>query len=110
MKILAQSFSVGDYHVNGPEGFKFASASIGDVVGGALTYVFAFAGIGLLLMIIRSGYTLMLSAGDAKKLALGRTSLTNAIVGFVIIFAAFWIVQIAGVMFGWHSIGLIFGQ
>ncbi len=111
MKLLAQSFSIGDYTIQGPQNFAFANATIGTIIGQSLSYIFGFAGIGLLLMIIASGFTLMTSAGDPKKMEKGKATLTNAIIGFLIIFAAFWIVQIAGIIFGWQSsIGAIFGQ
>lgn len=109
MKLLAQSFDIGNFHISGPtqtEGgvISLTNDSLPSIIASSLSFVFAFAGIGLLLMIIRAGFTLMMSAGDAKKLASGRTALTNAIVGFIIIFSAFWIVQIAGTIFGWDSI------
>ncbi len=113
MNALAQNIKFGDYSIDGPLGAPFSTsgAPIGPVIGRALPYVFAFAGIGLLLMIIRSGFTLMLSAGDAKKMEKGKATLTNAIIGFILIFVAFWVVQILGIMFGWQSsIGTIFGQ
>ena len=112
MKLLAQSFGIGDYTIQGPLGQgPLGEANIGTIIGQSLPYVFGFAGLGLLLMIIASGFTLMTSAGDPKKMEKGKATLTNAIIGFLIIFAAFWIVQIAGVIFGWQSsIGTIFGQ
>lgn len=103
-RVLAQSLQFGEYSVEGPEGFTFAGQNIGAIVGNSLGLVFAAAGIGLLLMIISSGFSLMTSAGDAKKLAHGKTTLTNSIVGFILIFAAFWIVQILGTILGWESI------
>lgn len=96
--------------IQGPEGFAFDGAGLGEIVGASLGYIFAAAGIGLLLMIISSGFSLMTSAGDPKKAAAGKSRLTNAIVGFLLIFAAFWIVQILGVILGWDSIGTIFSQ
>lgn len=95
--------------IEGPADFIFGSSNLGEIVGASLSYVFAAAGIGLLLMIISSGFTLMMSAGDAKKLASGRSRLTNSIVGFLLVFGAFWIVQIIGTILGWQeSIGSIF--
>ena len=94
--------------IDGPDGFAFSGATIGTIIGKSLSYVFAAAGIGLLLMIIASGFSLMMSAGDPKKTAAGKTTLTNALIGFIIIFAAFWIVQIMGTILGWQSILDIF--
>lgn len=109
-KIFAQSLQIGGETIQGPEGFAFTEGTIGPIITRALTYVFAFAGIGLLLMIIASGFGMMTSAGDAKKLEGAKGRLTNAIIGFLLVFAAFWIVQIAGTIFGWTQIQSIFGQ
>jgi hypothetical protein len=81
---------------------------LGDILSKAMSYVFIFAGIGLLLMLIMSGFSYLTSAGDPKKLEQGKARLTNAILGFVIIFAAYWVVQIAGIIFGIDAIGSIF--
>ncbi len=114
MKLLAQSVDIGGYSIEGPAqnggAFNLGSAKIGEIVGASLDYVFAFAGVGLLLMIIASGFAMMTSAGDPKKLEQGKHRLTNAIIGFLLVFAAFWIVQLVGTMFGWESIGTIFGS
>lgn len=114
-RLLAQFVIEGDgnspgFSVDNPDNFAFGGAKIGEIVGTSLSYVFAAAGIGLLLMIISSGFTLMTSAGDAKKLTQGKTTLTNSLVGFILIFGAFWIVQIVGTALGWQSIFDIFGQ
>lgn len=111
MRQLAQDLNIGDYSISGPENFAFGSGNIGEIVGKSLGYVFAAAGLGLLLMIISSGFTLMMSAGDAKKAAAGKSTLTNAVLGFIVVFAAFWVTQILGVIFGWEGyIQQIFGQ
>lgn len=102
--LLAQTLNVDGQPISGPAGFALASDSIGSIITKGLSYVFAFAGLGLLLMIITSGFTLMLAAGDPKKMAKGKDTLTNAIIGFLVIFAAFWIVQIVGIALGWQGI------
>jgi hypothetical protein len=84
--------------VTGLKNFKFTD--IGDILNDAVPLVFAIAGIGMLLMILSAGFTLMTSAGDAKKMQAGTQRLTFAVVGFLIIFAAYWGVQLVGKMFG----------
>ncbi len=114
MSTLLAQFKIGGgedgpaYSIPGT-GTTFDTANIGQIIGDAMIYVFAAAGIGLLLMIISSGFTLMTSAGDAKKMASGQARLTNALIGFLLVFGAFWIVQILGVVFGWQGITEIFG-
>jgi|SRR3989344_7123703 len=96
----------GNGSISGPD--KLQLNSIGDIISEAIPYVFLFAGIALLLMLISAGFTLLTSAGDAKKLDSGKQTLTYALVGFLLIFAAFWIVQLAGIIFGIEEINSIF--
>lgn len=90
--------------VQGPKGFKFGSASLGDVITSVLTYAFTAAGIALLVYFIYGGFQLFTSGGDQKKVAEGKAIITNALVGFVIVFVAFWIVQLVGNLLGFQSI------
>ena len=73
---------------------------IGEIVSVALNYAFTFAGIALLLYFIFGGFQLFTSGGDQKKVAEGKATITNAVVGFVIVFVAFWIVQFFGSVLG----------
>jgi len=116
MRLLAQTLSLpwGDSTTNitGIENFKFNT--LGELLFGVpgqasvVNYVFAFAGIGLLLMLISSGFTFLTSGGDAKKLEQGKGRLTYALVGFLVIFAAYWLVQILGKIFGIEEINKTF--
>ncbi|MEK7498070.1 MAG: hypothetical protein AAB656_04080 [Patescibacteria group bacterium] len=84
-------------------GFKFGffgTSNLGYIITIALRYVFTIAGILLLIFLILSGFKLFTSGGDQKKVAEAKTSLTNALIGFVVVFIAFWIVQIGGSIFG----------
>ena len=64
--------------------------TLGTIISRAMDFVFIFAGVGLFLMLLSGGFTFLTSAGDTKKLEQGKGRLTNALLGFVIIFAAFW--------------------
>lgn len=88
----------GSTSIANPDNFKFTT--LGDIITKSLFFIFAFAGFALLLMIVAAGFTLLTSAGDAKKMESGKQRLTYAIVGFFIIFSAFWITQIVGKIFG----------
>jgi hypothetical protein len=94
-----------------PEGSSIGSNfTIGGILSAAFPLIFAFAGLGLLLMLISAGYTFLTSAGDTKKMEQGKSRLTNALVGFIIVFAAYWIVQLTGTIFGLKDITTIFGK
>ena len=96
----------GGITINGPAGLKFAT--IADVLNRAVPFVFAFAGIGLLLILLSAGFEFLTSAGDAKKLETAQQRLTYAVVGFLIIFTAYWLVQIAARIFGLTEVQTIF--
>lgn len=88
--------------------FAFSGARIGDIIGSLLPYFFAGAGLLLLLYLLYGGISLMLSRGDPKAVQSAKDKITGAVVGFVIVFAAYWIVQILGKILGIGAIGTIF--
>ncbi len=57
--------------------------------------VFPVAGVFLLLYLVWGGFDFLTSMGDPKKAESGKNKITNALLGFILIFVAYWIVQIA---------------
>ena len=55
--------------------------------------VIAFSGVALFIMLIISGFNFLFSGGDQKKLEKARNTMTQAIIGLVIIASAFLILQ-----------------
>jgi hypothetical protein len=90
-------------------GLRFAGQPIGAIITDLLPYIFAGAGILLLLYLLFGGFQWMTSAGDPKKVEGARNKIMHALIGFVIIFAAFWLVQLAGRVLGLEEITNIFG-
>lgn len=74
--------------------------SLGDILSALLPYIFVLAGLTLLLYLVWGGFQLMLSGGDPQKASAAKGKITSAIVGFVIIFVAYWLIQILQVIFG----------
>lgn len=89
--------------------FRFADKKIADVIVAAIPWIFAFAGLLLLVYLIYGGFHLMTSGGDPKGIAEGKAKVTNAILGFVIVFIAFWLVQIIARVLGLTTVVTIFG-
>src|SRR3989304_2714926 len=83
---------------------KFNAANLGKIVSELVKYLFPLAGLLMLLYLLYGGYKYMLSRGDPKALADAKGTITNALLGFVIVFDAFWIVQIIGIDLGLHQI------
>lgn len=55
---------------------------------------FIISGLILFFLLIGGGFSIIASGGNAKSVESGKNQITGAIIGFVIIFAAYWIIQI----------------
>lgn len=108
-RILADLTLPGNVLLQDPENFAFRTFDIGAVIVSLLDIILAFAGMAFLLMMLSAGFTFLTSTGDPKKVEMAKQRLTNAVIGFILIIAAFWIVQIAGRIFGIDEIVEIFG-
>lgn len=86
--------------LQGETGLKTELNSLGAIVGKAIPYIFTAAGILLLLYLLVGGMQLMLSRGDPKAMQDAKNKITNAFVGFLIVFTAYWLVQIVGDLLG----------
>lgn len=98
MKVYAQNTlpTYSDIGLN----FKFEGKSLGEIITALLPYTFAFAGFGLLIFLIIGGFKLMTSSGNPEQLARGQKTITNAVIGFVIVISAYWLTQIAETILG----------
>lgn len=74
--------------------------SLGSIISAVVPYLFGIAGFLLLLYLIFGGFSYMMSGGDPKAAESAKQRITNAIIGFVIIFVAYWLVQILGMVLG----------
>lgn len=100
--LIAQGLDVPglDDPVQGPLGPELADLTIAGIVSKLLDIVFPIAGIALLVFIVWGGFDYMTSMGDPKKAAAARTKMTSALIGFIIIIAAYFIVRIVDSIFG----------
>ena len=102
---LAQVFKIGEGEggspivIEGPKGFRPEFTNLASVVNLALQFIFPIAGVLLLLYIVWGGFSYLTSMGDPKKAEAARGRLTSALIGFVIIFVSYWIVQIVDYVF-----------
>lgn len=62
--------------------------------------VVSLSAVGLFLMFIAGGFSFLFSGGDQKKLEQARGTLTNAIIGLVVIVCAYLILRIIGTFTG----------
>jgi hypothetical protein len=69
-----------------------------------ISVIVALAGVALFIMFVVSGFSFLFSGGDPKKLEQAKGTLTNAIIGLVVIVAAYLILRLIGVFSGYVDI------
>lgn len=63
-------------------------------------FAFYLAGLILFVMLVWGGFEMMMGAADKKSLDAGKQRVTAALIGFLILFAVFWLARILELMFG----------
>lgn len=81
-------------------GLRADFKDLGSIISELLKYLFPFAGLLLFAYLVIGGFSFLTSGGDPKAMEQAKGKVTNAIVGFIIIFIAFWLVQLLDFMFG----------
>lgn len=75
------------------------TSSLGSIVSSFLPYVLTLAGLALFVMLILGGFTLLTGMGNQEQQEKGKKQITSALIGFLIIFASYWIAQILQIIF-----------
>lgn len=70
--------------------------TLGDLVNVIVKNVFVLAGVLLFVLLIFGGLKFIISSGggDEKEIGQSKNAITAALIGFLLIFAAYWIVEI----------------
>jgi hypothetical protein len=73
-----------------------AGGQVGNLVSVGLGIAFVVAGIILLVSFIIAGISLISGAGNSnpEKLEKGKQAITSTVIGFVVVFTAYWIVKL----------------
>ncbi|MEK7525948.1 MAG: hypothetical protein AAB546_00515 [Patescibacteria group bacterium] len=82
--------------------FSTGQNSLGDLISLGLNISFVVAGIIILFMLVFAGFKIIQGAGsgnqqDAQK---AQQAASSAVIGFVIIFAAYWIIRLIEIITG----------
>lgn len=80
-------------------GFRFANATLGDVIGGIIKYIYIFAGFALIIVLIMGGFNVLTSAGVPEKAKIGYDKITQGITGFIIVFVSYMVVLLIQAIF-----------
>jgi len=74
--------------------------TLGEIISNLLPYIFSIAGLILFVFLIMGGFELLTSGGNPEKAKKAQERITSALIGFLIIFLAYWITQLLEVIFG----------
>lgn len=74
--------------------------SIETIFANIIGAVMSLAGVALFLMLLAGGFSFLFSGGDPKKLEQAKGTLGNAIMGLVVIVAAYLIIRIVSAFTG----------
>ncbi len=64
------------------------------------SFVFPIAGLILFVVLLLGGFQMLTGAANSKGLEEGKQKITSAIIGFILLFAAYWIAQLLELIFG----------
>ncbi len=65
-----------------------------------MPYLFVLAGIILFAIFLIAGFNMLTSFGDENKISSAKKMLTNAVIGFVILFISYWLLLLIKIILG----------
>ena len=100
------SIDIWDPLANQTEGGKIsAGSSIGDIVFSLIPIVLGFSGLILFVLLVFGGFQILTASGNQEAISKGKGMISNALIGFAIVFFAYWIMQLIQAMFGLGGLG-----
>lgn len=75
-------------------------SSFGDLFSVLLKNIFTFAGLIFFFVLIFAGLQYILSGGNKENLQKAGASITNALLGLIIVFVSYWIIKIIQILTG----------
>ena len=103
MKNLLAQVNIGDHLDNGNGGsIGQTYTSVSPLINAILKNSLIIAGIIFLILLIFGGINMIASAGssDSKKAAQSKQTITSALIGFLVVFCAYFIIQIISLITG----------
>ncbi|MGI5841397.1 MAG: hypothetical protein ACOX6N_04220 [Patescibacteria group bacterium] len=96
MNQLLAKVNIGEMPLGGGNTLESTFPTLATLVNSLLQNVFIIVGTIFLGLLIFGGLQLIIGAGsnDAKKTDTGKQAITNAVIGLLVVFAAFFIIQI----------------
>lgn len=77
-----------------PELHDNGRLNVAGLINRALSFIFPLAGLVLFLMLVWGGFEMLTGAASKQNLDAGKQRITAALIGFLLLFVSYWIVQI----------------
>ncbi len=105
MNKLAQ-VDIGSQFFGGSH-FLASPTGVGTLVSTIVAGAIALAGVILLILLISGGIGIIAGAGNdnPQQVESGKKAVTSAILGFILVFAAYWIVKLIEIVTGVQILG-----
>lgn len=97
---MATGFNIGDKLLFQGSAATTEYSSTSKLINNILPNVYVAAGLIIFFMIVFGGFTIIANAGNKDKVADGSKTITSAIIGLLVLFASYWIIQIIQVVTG----------
>lgn len=81
------------------------SVNLGGIINRLLTFIFPLAGILLFIMITWGGFEMLTGTMNKKSTDAGQQRVTAAVVGFLLLFVSYWIIQMVEFITGVNIFG-----
>jgi len=82
-----------------------SNLTAGGIISGAISLILILVALVFFFILVIGGLKWITSGGDEKKVAAARAQITNALIGLVIVFAAWAIMKLIGTVFGIDILG-----
>jgi hypothetical protein len=86
-------------------GNNLGDKNLGGIISAVLPTILTLAGLILFGMLIFGGFTMLAGAANKESQEKGKKMVTSALIGFFVIFLAYWLAQILQVIFKINIVG-----
>ena len=86
-------------------GNNLGDKNLGGIISAVLPTLLSLAGLILFGMLIFGGFTMLAGAANKESQEKGKKMVTSALIGFFVIFLAYWLPQILQVIFKINIVG-----
>lgn len=106
LALLSVVYAAEEIVIEPPEGAgALANITVSKLVSGTITLVFIAAALVFFFMLVAGGIKWMMAGGDKEKAGEARSQLTSALIGLIVIFLAWAISRLLGILFGVDILG-----